>query len=86
MCIRDSPWSDGFAMVSPVDYYGEQGRNGFGLADMLGGVWEFTLDHFDPKGGHEDVHYADANLCVVVELTTMFPVMPAVLFAWESIV
>lgn len=61
------PWSDGFAMVSPVDYYGEQGRNGFGLADMLGGVWEFTLDHFDPKGGHEDVHYADAKLRTVLK-------------------
>ena len=60
------PWSDGFAMVSPVDYYGVRGRNGFGLADMLGGVWEFTLDHFDPKGGHEDVHYADAELRTVL--------------------
>ena len=55
-------WSDGFAMVSPVDYYGERGRNGFGLADMCGGVWEFVLDHFDPKGGHENVYYQDAEL------------------------
>lgn len=54
-------WSDGYAMVSPVDHYGERGRNGFGLADMCGGVWEFALDHFDPKGGHEDVFYADAK-------------------------
>ncbi len=53
------PWSDGFAMVSPVDHYGEKGRNGFGLADMCGGVWEFTLDHFDPTGGHEEVYYED---------------------------
>ncbi|MGZ0170213.1 MAG: formylglycine-generating enzyme family protein [Planctomycetales bacterium] len=59
------PWSDGFAMVSPVDCYGERGRNGFGLADMLGGVWEFTVDHFDPKGGHQDVHYEDAKLRTV---------------------
>lgn len=50
-------WSDGHAMVSPVDHYGERGRNGFGLADMCGGVWEFTIDHFDPAGGHEEVHY-----------------------------
>ena len=55
------PWSDGFPMVSPVDHYGERGRNGFGLADMCGGVWEFALDHFDPAGGHEDVHYEDAE-------------------------
>ena len=53
------PWSDGYAMVSPVDCYGERGRNGFGLADMCGGVWEFVIDHFDPAGGHEDVHYED---------------------------
>jgi formylglycine-generating enzyme len=53
------PWSDGFAMVSPVDCYGERGRNGFGLADMCGGVWEFVLDHFDPSGGHEELHYED---------------------------
>ncbi|MCF6311279.1 MAG: formylglycine-generating enzyme family protein [Verrucomicrobiales bacterium] len=53
------PWSDGYAMVSPVDYYGERGRNGFGLANMCGGVWEFVLDHFDPEGGHEEVCYED---------------------------
>jgi sulfatase modifying factor 1 len=53
------PWSDGYAMVSPVDHYGEKGRNGFGLADMCGGVWEFVIDHFDPKGGHEEVYYED---------------------------
>lgn len=55
------PWSDGYAMVSPVDHYGERGRNGFGLADMCGGVWEFVLDHFDPEGGHEEVYYEDAQ-------------------------
>ncbi|MCA8996927.1 MAG: SUMF1/EgtB/PvdO family nonheme iron enzyme [Planctomycetaceae bacterium] len=53
------PWSDGFAMVSPVDHYGDRGRNGFGLADMCGGVWELVLDHFDPSGGHEEVYYED---------------------------
>lgn len=56
------PWSDGYAMVSPVDHYGEKGRNGFGLADMCGGVWEFVLDHFDPQGGHEQVFYEDTKL------------------------
>lgn len=55
------PWKDGFAMVSPVDHFGKRGRNGFGLADMCGGVWEFVLDHFDPKGGHEELHYDDAK-------------------------
>ena len=57
--LANAPWSDGFAFLSPVDHYGKRGRNGFGLADMCGGVWEFTLDHFDATGGHEVVHYFD---------------------------
>lgn len=57
--LANAPWSDGFAYLSPVDHYGERGRNGFGLADMCGGVWEFVLDDFDPKGGHEEVRYLD---------------------------
>ncbi|MCB1203934.1 MAG: SUMF1/EgtB/PvdO family nonheme iron enzyme [Verrucomicrobiae bacterium] len=55
------PWSDGFAFVSPVDHFGERGRNGFGLADTCGGVWEIVLDHFDPAGGHENVHFVPEN-------------------------
>ncbi len=60
--LANAPWSDGFAFLSPVDHYGEKGRNGFGLADMCGGVWEFVIDHFDPKGGHEEVYFEDAEL------------------------
>ena len=52
--LAKAPWSDGFSFVSPVDQFGEKGRNGFGLADVCGGVWEIVLDHFDPKGGHEE--------------------------------
>jgi sulfatase modifying factor 1 len=59
--LAKAPWSDGHAFVSPVDHYGEKGRNGFGLADMCGGVWEFVIDHFDPKGGHEEVYYENAE-------------------------
>ena len=54
--LANAPWSDGFAFLSPADHYGEKGRNGFGLADMCGGVWEFVLDDFDPEGGHEQLH------------------------------
>lgn len=59
--LASVPWSDGFAFVSPVDHYKERGRNGFGLADMLGNVWEIVLDHFDPTGGHEEVYFVDEN-------------------------
>ncbi len=57
--LAKAPWSDGFAFVSPVDHYGEKGRNAFGMADMCGGVWEIVLDHFDPKGGHEELFLTD---------------------------
>lgn len=59
--LANAPWSDGFSFVSPVDHYGEKGRNKFGMADMCGGVWEVVLDHFDPKGGHEEVYFVDEN-------------------------
>ncbi len=59
--LANAPWSDGFPFVSPVDHYGEKGRNGFGLADMCGGVWEVVLDHFDPKGAHEESYFVTKN-------------------------
>lgn len=59
--LASAPWLDGYSFVSPVDHYGERGRNGFGLADMCGGVWEVVLDHFDPKGGHEELHLVQTN-------------------------
>jgi formylglycine-generating enzyme required for sulfatase activity len=55
--LAKAPWSDGFAFVSPVDHCGAKGRNGFGLADMCGGVWEIVLDHFDAQGGHEEPYF-----------------------------
>jgi sulfatase modifying factor 1 len=59
--LAKAPWSDGYSFVSPVDHFGERGRNGFGLADMCGGVWEVVLDHFDPKGGHEEPIFNPAD-------------------------
>lgn len=60
--LASAPWSDGFSFVSPVDHYGEKGRNGFGMSDMCGGVWEVILDHFDPRGGHEELLEAKENI------------------------
>ena len=59
--LAKAPWSDGFSFVSPVDQYKEAGRNGFGMADMCGGVWEVVLDHFDPEGGHEELYVVTTN-------------------------
>lgn len=59
--LAKAPWSDGFSFVSPVDHYGPTGRNGFGLADMCGGVWEVILDDFDPEGGHEELYTVSEN-------------------------
>ncbi len=46
--------ADGFEFVSLVDSFGAQGRNAFGLADMLGNVCEWCLDEFDWAGPHAE--------------------------------
>jgi hypothetical protein len=59
--LASAPWSDGYSFVAPVDHFGDRGRNGFGIADMCGNVWEVVLDHFDPKGGYEELHTTSEN-------------------------
>ncbi|MBM3892618.1 MAG: formylglycine-generating enzyme family protein, partial [Verrucomicrobia bacterium] len=41
--------------VTPVDAFGPRGRNGFGLADMLGNVRELCLDAWDSAGAHAEL-------------------------------
>jgi formylglycine-generating enzyme required for sulfatase activity len=39
-----------------VDSFGARGRNGFGLADMLGNVRELCLDAWDSACAHEEIY------------------------------
>ncbi len=46
---------EGSKATVAVDSFGARGRNGFGLADMLGNVRELCLDAWDSACGHEDI-------------------------------
>lgn len=67
------PWEDGFVYTSPVDHYGARGRNGFGLADMLGNVWEWCYDGYDPNGPHPVIWQEDTTVRMLRGASYMRP-------------
>ncbi len=58
-------WEDGFVYTSPVDYYGDRARNGFGLADMAGNIWEWCFDNYNPNGTQSEIWLDDTQVRVL---------------------
>ena len=58
-------WADGYFYTAPCGSFGLKGRNGYGLSDMIGNVWEWCEDSYDPTGAHAGIWTQDANLRVL---------------------
>ena len=88
--LANAPWSDGFAFLSPVDHYGQKGRNGFGLADMCGGVWNSSSTTSTPRAATRKSTTKTQNSApshapsAAAATTSTSPATPAAPFDWES--
>jgi len=71
--INHYDWEDGFVYTSPVDNYGDRGRNGFGLADMAGNVWEWIYDGYNPEGTQATIWQEDPSVRILRGASYMRP-------------
>ena len=56
---------DQYPYDSPVEAFGRFGRNGFGLAGMLGNLFEWCLDDFDPACAHAPLYRQEGGMKVL---------------------
>ena len=59
------PFTDGYAFVAPVGSFGDRGKNCFGLSDLAGNVYEWTMDGYDPEGASETGYLVTSTLKVI---------------------